>query len=193
MSPAQCSVCREVHGSSCAICKTNGPEKCETALNVSAADCRPAIWMIAPDVVNLAFFGLEQVVIPSLTGRAATMFLSLLEPDEAKELIGERSVSGCPMCIAPERLSERMKAQQGVFTIHGTDSRALDTILVEKINRGEDGQTLPYVPIAKFEMECTLKTMWNEFDKLEALGISEMTIMPEYVSVANYLKRSLIR
>lgn len=77
-----------------------------------------------------------------------------------------------PLSLYPARNNPRIFAQHGVFTMHGTDIKSLDTLAPHCLKK-------IYIPL-----DCIADAK----NFLELAGINEYTVYPDFTGLANYLK-----
>ena len=84
-----------------------------------------------------------------------------------------------PIALSPPRQSQRITAQRGMFTVHGTDATAIDV----HANTND--------PTAKIKLACitidraNLPFLWQE---VELSGYGRLALFPDLDSVAEHLK-----
>jgi FRG domain len=95
--------------------------------NVDWRDARPTIWLLDP--FALSRLTEQDSNIPIATDPKVTANADLAFRDDWE--ISESAVSRLPLPVAPNFLFDRIAAQNGTFTIHGTDERPIDHLLAE--------------------------------------------------------------
>lgn len=140
------------------------------AVRDNRGDSDAAVWVLDPYELNKRALGKEWVIPPSATGLAAGYRKRLAKwlPQrfqEAPPHLPKRAVA-----IEPTHLVRRMSSQHSCFTIHGSDTEALDDL--EK-----EGKPLFKIII--------LKSAVNAIEKeLRRCGIDESTIFPDLDGLA---------
>jgi hypothetical protein len=144
----------------------------------------PCIWVIRPECVNELAMGWPGLITPEQNKE-----LNLWLPEQIKD--GARTVktrdkkwtydSRFPLAIYPRKGNARIIAQQGVFTIHGTEKIKLNDWIVSKAAEPE-------------KMICrVLLDGWKKeesMNQLQALGIRRHTMYPDLSNYIQYLKES---
>jgi hypothetical protein len=142
----------------------------------------PAIWMIDPAGLNDFFYGERLIHIMD-----AADFSSSFLPDFKQDA---RTPKTKPIFILPIVNNPRIFAQQGMFSVHGTDSTSIDTLM--EVCPDKDKL------ICKFVFEpAPGKTMDDLYDEMNAwvnlLGFSKDRIYPELSNIAATIKQNSIR
>jgi hypothetical protein len=106
-------------------------------LNYRTDAQQPAcIWVMNPYALNHAAWGLHRLFNPRYLAREEASNRSYdyseLLLDTHPPHWGERRLWETPLAIYSHQRSERMFAQSGWFTIHGTDMRSIDEIFEER-------------------------------------------------------------
>lgn len=96
--------------------------------DVSWLSARPTIWMLDPFALS-SLTGSDSV-IPIATDVRVEANADIAFCDDWDQ--SEKIVSQIPLPVAPNFLFDRIAAQNGTFTIHGTDVRPVETILFER-------------------------------------------------------------
>ena len=135
--------------------------------NAGGADA--AVWVMSPWWLNRETFG-DYVLFPANDPRAN---------EHAPLRPGETLKGKLPLAITPIRASQRIAAQRGVFTIHGTERDALNRLARR---RGRPGSCLrriviPRAQVAAVRRECAVS------------GISESLVFPELSGLCREIKR----
>ncbi len=90
----------------------------------------PCIWVLNPYALNNATWGLPRLFNPKYLAREEEANRSY---DYSELLLGTRPLKwDTPLAIYPQQWSDRMFAQSGWFTIHGTDPRAIEEIFRDR-------------------------------------------------------------
>lgn len=89
---------------------------------------RPTIWMLDP--FALSSMTEDDSNIPIATDVRVDANADLAFCDDWDQ--SAKSVSELPLPVAPNFLFDRIAAQNGTFTIHGTDARPIEAILLER-------------------------------------------------------------
>ncbi|HEV8583021.1 MAG TPA: FRG domain-containing protein [Thermoanaerobaculia bacterium] len=135
--------------------------------HTGAADA--AVWMLNPWWLNRETFG-DYVLFPADDPRAG---------DHAPLWGGHKLKGRLPIAITPSHGSQRIAAQRGVFTIHGTEPDALDRLA---LRRGKDRPNLRRLVIPKARVPAMRR-------ELSISGISESLIFPELSGLCREIKR----
>lgn len=128
-----------------------------------------AVWAMSPWWLNRQTFG-EYVVFSADDPRVRD-YAPLLPEQELKGKL--------PLAITPIHVSQRIVAQRGVFTIHGTERAALDRLARRK---GKGRPCLRRMVIPKAHV-ATIRR------ELAISGISESLIFPELSGLCREIKR----
>jgi hypothetical protein len=124
----------------------------------------PAVWVLDAGSLNLAALGHDAIVVPG--GPRSALYL----PD-ALNLRPSRK-NAAPIAILPTRANSRIVAQQGVFTLHGHERKALDVIATNDPRIRLGRVTLDRARIGHFASD------------LEVFGVHEAGVFPELDSLA---------
>jgi hypothetical protein len=159
------------------------------AVSAVAAGAVPCVWVMLPDQFNQHVHrhpdkdDAVHVFAPHGRPDFAAWLPSMCRPGKAPRDIKDSrffASNRLPVAIFPKRHNPRLVAQRGTFTVHGTDSRAIDVILKEACKSGPD-------PIARIDISRRrLKKIHGE---LRTLGVDETALFPEPASLARDLKR----
>ncbi|HXQ37901.1 MAG TPA: FRG domain-containing protein [Anaerolineales bacterium] len=90
----------------------------------------PVVWVLDPVALNTAFHGRDKVFVPRINpalseeGRLVTSYL----PTGLQPLTHTNwpSLQGPPIAIEPPYTNPRILAQQGCFTVHGSDTSGIE-------------------------------------------------------------------
>jgi hypothetical protein len=86
----------------------------------------PTIWVLDPfELFKLSFPKLEVIALSSDVNVAADAAVAFNELDVATE----KNRTSLPLPVAPDFLFPRIAAQNGAFTIHGTDFRPIEALI----------------------------------------------------------------
>jgi hypothetical protein len=121
----------------------------------------PCVWMIDAGTLNKQTSGEDQILATG--GELTEGFL----PGEVTAKL--------PIAIQPARANPRIVAQQGMFTVHGSEQIPLEDL-------GENHSTIRMAVISIDK--CNLSRFW---DDLAVMGINGLSIFPELQSVADYI------
>jgi hypothetical protein len=95
----------------------------------------PCLWLLNPYALNFATWGVHRLFNPKYLARDETANRSF----EYGELLldthpqhWEERLWRTPLAISDHQRSERMFAQSGWFTVHGTDTRAMEDIFSDR-------------------------------------------------------------
>jgi hypothetical protein len=138
------------------------------AVRDNPGDRDAAVWVLSPWWLNRETFN-EYALFPADDPRARGH--APCRPDE--ELRGE-----LPLAITPIRGSERIAAQRGVFTIHGTEQGSLDRLARR---RGPEGPCLRRLVIPGTSVDDIRQ-------ELAVAGISESIVFPELDGLCRELR-----
>ena len=136
----------------------------------------PCIWIVRPDKINQVSVNLDAILLPndfSESGRAASIWLPELKSKTA-EYDGETWTNEKPIAIFPGRSNARVIGQLGTFTLHGTDSRPLNTILESE---SECEKFLARIDMVGLDPKETKRN-------LHYLGLRQSSIYPDADHVA---------
>jgi hypothetical protein len=138
------------------------------AIRDNAGDMDAAVWVMNPWWLNRQTFG-EYVLFPADDPRVN---------EHSPVRTGQQLKGKLPLAITPIRASQRIAAQRGVFTIHGTERGALDRMAGRK---GRDRPCLRRIVIPS----AHIATVHRE---LAISGISESLIFPELSGLCREIK-----
>lgn len=126
-----------------------------------------AVWILDPWSINDRAIGMQSVPTadhPSLTGYA-------LNPGPHR--LGRKIQATIPVAVRPPRISSRIIAQKGTFTIHGSSSDGLD-VIAERLNRADNGAK---IRLHKVIIDGSRKKQLRK--QLYLAGISEAVLFPD--------------
>jgi hypothetical protein len=138
------------------------------AIRDNAGDTHAAVWAMNPWWLNRESFG-KYVLFPADDPRAS---------DHAPLRPGQELKGKLPLAITPIHASQRITAQRGVFTIHGTERGALDRLAGRK---GEERPCLRRLVIPSGSVATVRR-------ELAIAGISESLIFPELSGLCREIK-----
>jgi FRG domain len=138
------------------------------AIRDNRGDTDAAVWVLNPWWLNRQTFG-DYVLFPADDERA---------DDYAPLRPGQKLKGKLPLAITPVHASSRIAAQRGVFTIHGTEKAALDSLAKRK---GEEPTYLQPIMIPKASVSRVSQ-------ELSIAGISESLIFPELSGLCREIK-----
>jgi hypothetical protein len=145
-------------------------------LNVDAESaCTPCVWLLNPYALNHATWGLHRLFNPTYLARIEDLNRSY---DFSELLLGahrdwkeKRFGWQTPLAIYSVQRSERMFAQSGWFTIHGTDVRSIEDIF-------------PNCPDILRRVEIPRKIIPTVHEYLAGTGIGHRTLFPDLDGLA---------
>jgi len=153
------------------------------ALDGAQAGQQPVVWIMDPGALNTISIGPEDAgsIVPG--GDFTHHWLPTDGYQRFARTFGFRGSkfnNRDPIAIMPKRREQRIVAQQGMFTVHGSRKLCLT-----KIFGGEKrlSTRLKPIPIAPHSVEPLRK-------QLQALGIFQATLFPELSSVVMDIKRT---
>lgn len=88
---------------------------------------RPTIWLLDPFALASLTDEESNIPIPSDERVSANADVAFADDWD----VSKQYVSHLPLPVAPNFLFDRLSAQNGTFTIHGSDARSLDELLME--------------------------------------------------------------
>jgi hypothetical protein len=141
------------------------------------------VWILDPTWMNENFFQDTNLVIPF--SLIADDFMNWWLPDRVsvgnpKSFVdeGKSYTNQSPVAIYPSYTNDRLIAQQGMFTVHGSDVRPLEEQLygVSPSNR-----RLGYLTIDGNYIDDIHR-------ELAVLGVTEFSLMPDADHLAKYMK-----
>lgn len=140
-----------------------------------------AIWVLDPEVWNKAVYEGTQFAGGVLSPRDS--WINRYQPDEIYKL----PTNIPPVAMRGSHNSPRIVAQQGFFTIFGSERRPLEDFYCKHLNEGGGlafpAPCLSKISIPKAKISAVKKEMF-------ALGVAESTIYPDIEGLASELKRS---
>jgi len=132
-------------------------------------DDSPTIWLTDAGTLNKAKFGDDLVFIAG-GGRTAPYL-----PDALREK--NDTSNEHPVAIYPARVSERIVAQHGVFTLHGHAALAIDDIPETRSDE---------IKLARIVLDSArLPSLWDE---IAVAGITRHAMFPDLDNVATHIK-----
>jgi FRG domain len=91
----------------------------------------PTVWMLDPFSLAAEKSGANQVgIIPISKSKVVEALADIAFNDDEEGLLRPKVVS-FPVPVAPDFIFERLRAQNGVFTIHGTNQESLDKQILD--------------------------------------------------------------
>lgn len=105
--------------------------------DIDWTSARPTIWVLDP--FALSEMSDQGQIVPIPTNDSVTANADIPFRDDWERTMG--SVTVLPLPVAPNFLFDRLSAQNGTFSIHGTDERPLDVLLRERM----EGALLKFV------------------------------------------------
>jgi FRG domain len=142
----------------------------------------PCVWVIDPVELNVNMHGSEEnfIIVPKISPESE--FNYWLPNCCGPKIPSETFTTGSrfadnkkPLAIYPSRYNDRIVAQRGVFTVHGSDDIGLEKLLTLK-------NEIDTILINSAKRTELLDDLW-------ALGISDSVLFPEPHYVAQDLKR----
>jgi len=126
----------------------------------------PAIWILEPGSLNKISCGEDLVITPG--GPISNLYLPPLINSQVQQ-------NQLPLAILPPQSNFRIVAQQARFTLHGTDTHAIDDLI-------QEDQHLE-IKLAMIRVDqANLAHLWNELD---IVGINRMSMFPDLDSIAH--------
>lgn len=125
----------------------------------------PCIWVLEAASLNVASKNEDLVYIPGGPSTADYLTSAMASP----------SAGTLPLAIYPPRANRRIVAQQGVFTVHGTDMRSLD-----ELAKGN-----PQIKLGRILLDRS--RIPHMYEELEMLGVSALTLFPDLDNVARHV------
>lgn len=139
-------------------------------------DDSPAIWMVDAGTINRFAHG-QDMVFATHRDEISHYLPSLL----GQPVAAQRLTPRMPIALLPPRQSARIIAQQGMFTLHGTETTPLDTLA---LNEGPD----PVIRLGCVQLDRScLRTF---LDELMIAGVTRPSIFPELDAVAAQIRWS---
>jgi hypothetical protein len=140
------------------------------------------VWMLDPTKLNLACVGFEEVFAPG--GELTRHWLpSMLKPGSPHPFgfDGNEDITNTyPLAIYPKRRNPRILAQSGTFTIHGTDTTAVDEVMGRLAEHDRK--------IARIDVNVVPEKAQEILYQLARIGFSESTLFPEPASLAKEIR-----
>ena len=127
----------------------------------------PAIWILDAGTLNALAIGEDDIATPEY----APCLAYLTDELDAKP----SDLNRFPIAVFSPRLSERIIAQQGTFTIHGHQRTPIQDLA--EVHRG--------IRLARIILDRSrLAHLWSE---LELLGVNRLSLFPDLDSVASHV------
>lgn len=140
----------------------------------------PCIWIMQPDIFNMAFLGWSGILAPQNTEQTKFWLpRNIAKPHHLTEQDSDGYLydNEWPMAIYPRKTNRRIAAQQGVFTVHG---RKADSLIDLVAARGADIESVfARVDLSGFDKDTIL-------NQLNVLGVRRSAIYPD---VDNFVKQ----
>lgn len=146
----------------------------------------PCVWLLDPGALNTFSIGEDNIVVPS--GRFSREWLYRTSPEDRGgvkrrvardfEYEGKPYSNRRPLAIYPVRQNRRILAQQGVFTVHGADDRALNVLFDWR----DPVHRLERIEVDPSATEALL-------DQLQWLGVHELALFPELPALSEHVRR----
>jgi hypothetical protein len=134
----------------------------------------PCIWIMKPDHLNLISTKYKGLITPEQNDE-----LKLWLPRQVKK--GHQTLppydNSLPVAIYPRKYSHRVLAQQGAFTIHGTERLKLNDWLPAK-----DNEALYRLDLVGIDKEAAI-------EDLRILGVHQHTLFPDLDNFVQHLQR----
>lgn len=133
----------------------------------------PCVWMIDAGSLNAISIKDDKIIAPG--GEFSNRWLNLRqdEGEDSFEFRGERYSRSLPIAILPYQGEPRIAAQQGRFTIHGSEPIAIDKVFGQS-------QEARHRRIARIDLSDDLVEMRHE---LSDLGVLRAAVFPDLTSV----------
>jgi hypothetical protein len=149
-----------------------------------------AIWMLHPIRLNQLAMGLDDFPNTWVPGRPFENFRLAFDVGRRRKggvrLQSRRNVAhsptSLPLAVQPSNVATRVAVQRSCFTVHGTDPRALETLLSTR----RAGTRL----LRKYVIRrSTAAALLNE---LEGMGVSDSALYPDFDGLARELRRRFL-
>ena len=151
----------------------------------------PCVWVLNPNRLNKAALEDPNIIVPG--GKFSQHWLCQesedssegCKPGESRSFTYEDKdfTNKHPIAIYPIRKNPRIIAQQGVFTIHGTETIGMKEFL-ERQAGVELGEILKCIEI---EPNCVRKLR----TELSYFGVHQLSLFPELPNLAEHIKSRL--
>lgn len=147
---------------------------------------RPCVWLLEPAQLNARTTGDCRVITPG--GEFTRHWLPFESADQDRgcrrgspatfDHCGKGYSNARPIAIFAPRVNQRIAAQHGTFTVHGTDETPLNGMF-----------TLGPPPLARIDVKAgARKQLLRE---LELCGVTSLRLFPELDKLAPYVKQRL--
>jgi hypothetical protein len=135
-------------------------------------DDSPTIWVLDAGTLNRCVLGerMDRVLIPG--GSRTERYL----PDALEKL--KDPDNELPLALLPPRISERITAQQGVFTLHGHGVKPLDQVATE---------SSADCPIRLGRVLLNRTTIARTWQDLHTAGVGQLSVFPDLDGVAKHI------
>ncbi|WP_269522407.1 FRG domain-containing protein [Coraliomargarita parva] len=152
------------------------------ALDGAEASKTPCVWLLRPHKLNGYSIKWDGILCPENI-RECSLWLPKEQKDVAlqsmKDPDGYLYDKAHPLAIYPSKSNKRLIAQQGAFTVHGTDQRPLEKIISEEFSKPEE-------VLARIDFEgLDLKQARHD---LQRLGVRRSSIYPDIDNFVKELK-----
>lgn len=142
----------------------------------------PCVWAIRPECVNQLSIGWSGIVTPEQNKELELWLPRTVRkgPENKTSEDGQWIYnSALPLAIYPRKSNNRIVAQQGTFTVHGTSTAALNHWMLSKASKHS-------------EMICRIVLKGLEKDEvlrqLTTLGVKRHTMYPDLHNYVSYLR-----
>lgn len=149
------------------------------ALDGASEDKSPCIWILQPEAINEHFMKWRGIIAPENYPDELKPWLPryLKKSGRARTVDGYRYNPKNPLAILAKKSNRRIAAQQGAFTLHGRDTRALCEIIKSEIPS-------PNQVLARIDLEPL--NLIEARLHLETLGVRRSAIYPD---MDNFVKQ----
>ena len=135
----------------------------------------PCIWIMQPNLLNQRFLGWDGVLAPEGFKETDIWLPNQIAQGKAKlrDDGGYIYDNSWPLAIYPKKNNQRISAQRGNFTVHGTQKEPLDVLFAKKGGKSER-------VFARLELH--LKDSGRAIQNLRLLGVRRSSIYPDMTS-----------
>jgi hypothetical protein len=138
-------------------------------------DTRPCVWIIRPYEVNRLSFGWAGLVSPEQNLELKGWMPSSIAAGSQKITTKDGKWvydSASPLALYPRKNNSRLVAQQGAFTVHGTNREPLEQWIERRLPRNHQSIICKIV----FSKKCKREELRSQ---LADLGLRRSTIYPD--------------
>lgn len=142
----------------------------------------PCVWIVRPECINEVSTGWPGIITPE-QNKELDLWLPRLIREGSRKMTTQDGKwvydSRNPLAIYPRKTNSRIVAQQGTFTVHGTERVKLDEWIINSVSNHD-----------KILCRILLKNIPKEpsLAQLTMLGTKRQTMYPDIINFVAYLR-----